>query len=52
MAIENESGPGRNAGDNDAYSRRKSNPVIWIALAVLIAVALYVLARGLGYASG
>ncbi|HEV2544777.1 MAG TPA: hypothetical protein VGU70_18645 [Methylobacterium sp.] len=52
MAIDDESGPGRNAGRDDAYSRRRSNPLIWIAVAVLVAIALYVLAMGLGYASG
>ena len=52
MAIDNEPGRGREARSDDAYSRRRSNPVIWIALAVLVAIALYVLVMGLGYASG
>lgn len=41
----------RDEDKNDAYSRRKSNPVIWIALTVLVLIALYVLFNGLGYAS-
>jgi hypothetical protein len=37
---------------DDAYSRRRSSWYIWVAVALLVAVALYVLVRGLGYASG
>ncbi len=48
MAIDNE----RGTGSDDAYSRRKSNWFIWVALALLVAVALNVLFIGLGYASG
>jgi hypothetical protein len=51
MAIDDESGPGHTPRD-DAYSRRRSNWLIWVALAVLVAVALYVLFNGLDYASG
>jgi hypothetical protein len=47
MAMDDERGPG-----DDAYSRRRSNWLIWIALAVLVAIALYVLFNGLDYASG
>ncbi len=52
MAIDNERGNGRDVGSDDAYSRKKSNPLIWIAIALLVAVALYALVSGLGYASG
>lgn len=36
---------------SDAYSRRNSNWLIWVAVALLVIVALYALISGLGYAS-
>jgi hypothetical protein len=43
---------GRNGDRDDAYSRKRSNWPIWIAVAVLVAVALYALFQGFDYASG
>jgi hypothetical protein len=51
MAINDDNGARRGSSD-DAYSRRKSNWLIWVALAVLLAVTLYALVSGFGYASG
>ena len=52
MAIDNSNEGARTGLDDGAYSRRRSNWYIWVALALLIAVALYALVSGLGYASG
>ena len=52
MAIDNEGGTKRGPGSDDAYSRRRSNWYIWVAVAVLLAVILYALINGFDYASG
>ena len=41
----------RGGGGDDAYSRSKSNWVIWVALAALLAVTLYALINGFSYAT-
>ena len=45
-------GAGSGAPRADAYSRRGSNWVIWIAVAALVLVTLYALINGFSYASG
>jgi hypothetical protein len=42
---------GGSGGAEDAYSLRKSNWVIWIAVAALLAVTLYALINGFRYAT-
>ena len=59
MAHENENGAegdGRDAADGavprpDAYSKRRSNWPIWVAVILLVLVTLYALVSGFGYAS-